>query len=481
MIRSECKPFRENDLGMVRFMKKNLTVKEYIYVGLMLFGMFFGAGNLIFPVSMGQNAGHNVWAALAGFLVTGVGLPLLGVAALGISKSNGLYELSSKAGKPFGMFFTVALYLSIGPFFAIPRCATTSFTVGLEQILPEGVSAGLILLIFSVVFFAAALAFSLKPGKILTWIGKILTPVFLVFLFALVIVALVNPSAHVSEVAPSASYADKAFIAGFIDGYGTMDALAGLAFGIVVVNVIRSLGVEDPLSVAGATVKSGILGCFIMSVIYVAVTIMGAESRGAFAPAENGGVALTEIARYYLGDVGLYVLAATVTFACLKTSVGLITSCSETFVELFPKCGNYKIWAIVFSLVSLVLTNFGLSAIINYSLPALMFLYPLTIALVLLSLFGRFYENARVVYGFTLGFTFIGAIYDLLLALPVAVKNSLKLDGFLEAVGKYLPLSDVGMGWICPFALGLVIGLTIYLVRKVREKDADEAKADLNE
>ena len=118
-------------------MKKKLSVREYVYVASMLFGMFFGAGNLIFPVAVGQEAGRNVWQAAAGLMITGVGLPLLGVAALGISRSKGLYDLSSKAGRPYGLFFTCLLYLTIGPFFAIPRCANTSFTVGLEQILPE--------------------------------------------------------------------------------------------------------------------------------------------------------------------------------------------------------------------------------------------------------------------------------------------------------------------------------------------------------
>ena len=113
-------------------MKSKLSFKEYVYVASMLFGMFFGAGNLIFPVFMGQHAGSNVWSATIGFLITGVGIPLLAVAALGMSRSNGLFEMSSKVGKPYAMFFTCLLYLTIGPFFAIPRCATTSFTVGIE-------------------------------------------------------------------------------------------------------------------------------------------------------------------------------------------------------------------------------------------------------------------------------------------------------------------------------------------------------------
>ena len=137
-------------------MKQKLSGRDYTYVASMLFGMFFGAGNLIFPVHMGQMAGANVWPAVIGFCVTGVGLPLLGVAALGISRSSGLFELGSRVGKPYSMFFTCLLYLTIGPFFAIPRCATTSFTVGLEQVLPQGGNTRLYLLAFSAAFFAAS-------------------------------------------------------------------------------------------------------------------------------------------------------------------------------------------------------------------------------------------------------------------------------------------------------------------------------------
>ena len=126
--------------------------------------MFFGAGNLIFPIHMGQMAGSRIWIAFIGMFITGVGLPLLGVAALGISKSSGLFDLSSRVGRPYGMFFTCLLYMTIGPFFAIPRCATVSFTVGLEQVIPETANLKLWLLGFSVVFFGAALFFSLRPG-----------------------------------------------------------------------------------------------------------------------------------------------------------------------------------------------------------------------------------------------------------------------------------------------------------------------------
>ena len=214
----------------------------------------------------------------------------------------------------------------------------------------------------------------------MTWIGKVLNPCFLLFLGILLVVALVSPGASISSVSSMGNYATQPFLTGFLDGYNTMDALAGLAFGIIVVQVIQGLGVKEPKDVAGSTVRSGIFSCLLMAVIYLAVAIVGTQSRGLFPAAENGGIALAQIAQHYLRGVGLLVLAATVTLACLKTSVALITSCSETFVGLFPKGPSYRVWAIVFCLMSFVFANLGLSTIISYAVPVLMFLYPLAIA-----------------------------------------------------------------------------------------------------
>ena len=453
-------------------MKKKLTVQEYVVVASMLFGLFFGAGNLIFPVHMGQMAGSQLVPATLGFLITGVGLPLLSVAALGISKSEGLFDLSRKVSRPYAYFFTCLLYLTIGPFFAIPRCATTAFTVGIEQAVPQAAERlRLWLLVFSAVFFAAALLFSLFPGKILTWVGKILNPFFLLFLGILIIVALVKPSAAISAVAPEGAYASQAFSTGFLDGYNTMDVLAGLAFGIIVVQVIRELGVTDADAVASSTVKAGVFSSLLMALIYLAVTVVGAQSRGLFATSENGGIALAQIARHYLGSAGLVILAATVTLACLKTAVGLITSCSEAFVGMFPKGPKYRVWAIIFSGISFLFANLGLSAIIDYSLPVLMFLYPLSIVLILLALFGKFFCHDRRVYVFTIGFTFAAAIYDLLAALPESVRTLCRLDVPLEVLGKWLPMSELGLGWICPAAIGCAIGLAAMLLHRKKRSE----------
>ena len=282
---------------------KKLTLKQKLLVAGTLFGMFFGAGNLIFPVHLGQMAGSNVIPAMIGFVITAVGIPILGVAAIGVTHSDGLQTLAGKVGRGYGVFFTTILYLTIGPLFAIPRCATVSFTTGVIPMLGDGSREWLALLIFSAVFFALVLFFSLRPGKITLWIGKIINPIFLIFLAVLVITALISPGAAASEIEPTEAYlgSGKAFFASLIEGYGTMDAIACLAFGIVVIDVIRRMGVTEDNAVARDVLGSGVFTGLLMALIYVLTVLMGAQSRGLFELSENGGIALTEISSNSLG------------------------------------------------------------------------------------------------------------------------------------------------------------------------------------
>ena len=440
---------------------KKLTFRQKILVAGTLFGMFFGAGNLIFPVHLGQMAGRNAVVAMIGFIITAVGIPIFGVAAIGITHSDGLQTLSGKVGKGYGIFFTCLLYLTIGPLFAIPRCATVSFTTGITPLLGADSPEWLYLLVFSAAFFAFVLFFSLRPSKILTWVGRIINPLFLVFLAVLVVTALVKPVAAVSSVAPEGAYASSAFSAGFLDGYNTMDALASLAFGVIVVGVIRDLGIKHDAAVAGNTVRAGVFSCVFMGLIYLAMTIIGAQSRGAFAVSANGGIALADIAGYYFGTAGQVILAVTVTLACLKTAIGLVTSCAEIFRVLFPKSMSYKAWAIVFSVVSLLITNVGLTQIIEYSVPVLMFLYPLTITLMLLSLFGHFFDYDKRVFVSVTAFTLAAAVLDLLAALPDGARAFLHVNGFVAFCKESLPLFGIGLFWLIPAVAGLVIGFIL--------------------
>ena len=451
---------------------KKLTMRQKILVAGTLFGMFFGAGNLIFPVHLGQLAGQNVIPAIIGFIVTAVGIPIFGVAAIGITHSDGLQTLSSKVGKGYGIFFTCLLYLTIGPLFAIPRCATVSFTTGVVPMLLDPSKEWLALLIFSAIFFAFVLFFSLRPGKITVWIGKIINPIFLLFLAVLVIAALTNPGASIAAVEPVEAYATgtSSFFSSFIEGYGTMDAIAGLAFGIVVVDVIRRMGVDNDDAVAVDVLGSGALTGILMAVIYIVTILMGTQSRGLFEISDNGGIALTQIAGHYFGGVGQIILAVTITFACLKTSIGLVTSCSETFVKMTHGKISYKLWAILFTLFSFAVSNVGLSAIIEYSIPVLMLIYPPATALIILAFAGKLFRHDRAVYLSTMIFTWAAAIFDFFKTLPAGVRTALRLDAPVELAKRYLPLFDLNLGWLLPAVAGFVIGMAIHLSRRGRAK-----------
>ena len=450
-------------------MKKQLTMKQRILVAGTLFGMFFGAGNLIFPVHLGQIAGSNAIPAMIGFIITAVGIPILGVAAIGNTHSDGLQALANKVGKGYGYVLTCLLYLTIGPFFAIPRCATTSFTTGIAPMISGNISERTVLFIFSLVFFALVLFFSLRPANITVWIGKIINPLFLIFLAVLVITALLGSDTAISSVQPETAYKNGALFSGFIEGYGTMDAIAGLAFGIVVIDIIRAMGVEEDSAVAKDVLLSGIMTGILMAIIYIATILMGTQSRGLFETSENGGIALAQISGYYLGRAGSIVLALTITFACLKTSIGLVTSCSDAFVRMFPNSLSYRAWACVFTVFSFVVSNFGLSKIIEYSLPVLMFLYPLAITLILLALAGNLFQHDRAVYVSVTAFTCIAAIFDLIKTLPEGLRTALNLNAAVDLAERILPWYNLNLGWVIPALIGLSVGLVIRIVKMSRK------------
>lgn len=450
-------------------MKRNLTFKETITITSMLFGMFFGAGNLIFPAKMGIDAGSNLWSAFLGVFITAVGIPMLAVVALGMSRCDGVVPLAEKVGKKYSVFFCTLLYLTIGPLFAIPRCASTSFSVGAVGLLGTE-HQRLYLALFSFAFFAIVLFFSLRPSGIMTWIGKILNPVFLIFLSALVIAALWNPVTTISQVTPAQSYAtgSSAFFTGFLEGYNTMDALAGLAFGIVVIEVVRSHGVQEPGRVAVNTAKAGIFSCLFMGIIYFFITLITAQSAPLCQNAANGGEVLGIVAGYYFHRTGAILNAGIVTFACLKTAIGLVTSCSEAFVQMFPKGPGYSAWATGFSVIAFGIANFGLSTIVAWCVPLLMFAYPLAITLTLLALTERWFGRDKAVYVSTTAFTLVAAFLDFLGTLSGMMPGNALLAAIKAFAGQYIPLFQVGMGWLLPACLGFAVGLCIRFLKKYK-------------
>ena len=445
-------------------MTKKLTFKESMFIGSMLFGLFFGAGNLIFPVHMGQESGSAVFWANLGFLVTGIGLPFLGVIAIGVSKTSGVYELAERIGKKYALVFTVLLYLVIGPFFALPRLATTSFEIGLAPFI-QAKQQHVFLVIFSILFFFTAWWLSRRPTKILDYVGKFLNPAFLILLGILLVLAFIHPLGAIDQATVQPSYQEHAFFTGFTQGYNTLDALAALAFGILIVTTIRNMGVTKPSEIAKDTIKSGAISIVMMGIIYTLLAYVGTMSLGGFALSSNGGIALAQIADHYLGTYGSILLALIVILACLKTGIGLITAFAETFTDLFPK-RNYIVFVTLASALACLVATVGLTNIIQISLPVLMFIYPLAMTLILLVLVGPLFKQRPAVYRMTTYFTLIASILDGLNACPDGIKQTSFVKTLLDFATNYLPFFKLGMGWIVPALIGLVIGLIWSMVKK---------------
>lgn len=430
----------------------------------MLFGMFFGAGNLIFPVHLGQEAGSNVFSANIGFMLTAIGLPFLGIIAMGISKCDGLFPLASRVNKAYAHFITVLLYLSIGPAFALPRTAAVSFEIGFATYLDEG-SQTIALLIFTAVFFLLALLFALKPGKIIVWIGKFLNPLFLIFLAILLVTAIISPMGNPSAFPATGDYQNEAFFKGITEGYNTMDALASLAFGIIVIYTLRDLGLTKPKDIALGTLKAGIVVLILMGIIYSFLGYLGACSLGQFELSKNGGIALAQISTYYFGFFGNILLAITVTLACLKTAIGLITACSTTFSQLYPRTLKYKMYVYLITLVSFIISNVGLTSIITFTIPILMLLYPLAITLIILAFIQAIFGYHKSIYLSTTIFTLLASIGDMINALPKDLHTD-TITTIIQLYQNTLPFFNIGMGWITPAIIGLIIGSLIAITKK---------------
>ncbi len=452
-------------------MKQKLSFQQNLLIGSLLFGLFFGAGNLIFPVQMGQQAGDHAFTATIGFLITGVGLPILGIIASALSRSESLFDMARPISSRYASIFTCLLYLTIGPLFAIPRTATVAFEVGIHPFISDGyLKLGLI--IFSLIFFAFTIYFSLKPGQILDWVGKYLTPIFLVLLSILLIATFVNSMGQASQFPAQGNYATQPLFTGLLDGYNTMDALASVAFAIIIISNIQKLGVKNPQSIAIETCKSGLVSVIGMTIIYGSLAYMGATSLGSVTRADNGGSILSMVSNHYFGFTGQILLAFIVGIACIKTAIGLITSCSEMFSEMFPNSISYKKYAVLFTVFSFIIANFGLSNIIQLSIPVLMFLYPLVITLILLSLLAPFINKQSDVYRWTTGFTVIAAFFDLCKSLPQPLQENLIVKQLVNFAHSYLPGFDYGFGWIIPALYGFFIGLIIWTIRSKKRKSA---------
>ena len=437
---------------------KELKGRELLLVGFTLFSMFFGAGNLIFPPFTGAQAGTGTWIAFAGLAVSAVGFPILGVVA--VARSGGLDALAGRVSPWFAAVFTFLIYLSIGPCLAIPRTASTSFEMAVTPFLGEGAPTELLQLIYSLLFFAAALALALKPERLTDRLGKVLCPILIALIVVLFVGCLVKPVG--GYAAPSGSYTGNAAVQGFVDGYQTMDTIAALNFGIIIALNIRARGVESEKGVVRTTIRAGWIAGIMLLVIYAMLAHIGAMAGGAFPGTENGAQTLTKMVPAVFGPWGSAILAAVFVISCFNTCVGLISCCSEYFCGLFPKI-SYRWWTVFFAVVSMAVSNAGLNMILKVSVPVLNAIYPVAIVLILLSFCQKWLGGLRYVYPVTILFTGVSSVLSALRG------ASLLPAGAAELLTK-APLASLGLGWATPAAAGVVVGVLLSLVRGGRRR-----------
>lgn len=403
----------------------NSKNKEIIVMGFGLFAMFLGAGNIIFPPYIGIVSGQKWPAGLLGFAVTGIGMPLLGLLATFRAGGN-IDKFAGKVSLPFAKAFNFAILLCIGPLFAIPRTAATTFEVGILPLLGAfdpgsilGISWSAIAVSF--IFFAVTLYFSLNPSQVLDQIGTYFTPFLILMLGFIIVKGILVPIGK-----PAAPVVDNAFALGFTEGYQTMDALASMAVKVALVSMLGFL------------------------FVYGGLVYLGASGGESFANTKDGHTAITvRLVDAIAGDTGRYALASAMTFACLTTAIGLTTAVAGYFEKLLDKRLSYRglVWIIVTA--SAVLSVYGVRHIISLSVPVLYALYPVAIVLILLNLFDR--ESPPGVYrGAVVGAFLIGILYGLQHVSTVAdqAKNMLAA----------IPLGQEGFAWIFTSALGGIAG-----------------------
>lgn len=430
-------------------MNNNLSLAKVLPIGLMLFSFFFGAGNLIFPPTLGQMAGEHLFLATFGFCVSGVGFPLMGILAMATLHSDDPNELAAPMSYTYGKIITILCALTIGPFFAIPRTAAVSFETGILSLLPAG-SETVGLAIYSVFFFITTYFLAVNPSKIVNNIGKILSPMLLICLGILIFCVFTNPLGNFQPAQDV--YKNAPFFKGFQEGYNTMDLLCTMLFGVATLKAIESQGVKGQKALTKMCIYAGIIAAICLTSIYAALAYAGAVSTEAFGIVANGGQLLNLISVHYMGFPGQIVLALIIFFACITTSIGLTTSISSYFSQISDGRILYQRLCLYICLFSLVVANFGLNNIIKFSIPVICMLYPIVIAIVILNVGQSIFKRDKAIFRICLTLTTIFAIFDGLRAGGFDLKE---LDSFLTV---YLPFFDIGFGWLLPCFGGIVLG-----------------------
>ncbi|WP_252232055.1 branched-chain amino acid transport system II carrier protein [Clostridium sp. ZBS15] len=416
-------------------MKKN--TKDIIIIGFALFAMFFGAGNLIFPPFLGHMVGDQYILGIIGFVCTGVGLPLLAIIAA--TKGDGTFEtMASKIGPKFAIIFTTILFIAIGPMLAIPRTAATTYELTISPLVPS-----LSPLISMIIYFGINLIFVLKRSSIIDTIGKYLTPMLILILTFIIVKGIISPIGHVVSTNVTAVLSSS-----FIEGYQTMDALAGLLFATVITNTLKEKKYSNK-ELLPMTLKSSGVAVIGLAFIYGGLMFLGAQTSGVEIPDLSKTSLLLLISNDILGNIGTTIIGIAIGLACLTTSIGLLTAGSSFFEKASNGKLSYKMNALVISLISIIIGSLGVDKIVKISGPILSILYPVTITLIVTTLANNYITNIKAV---RIG-VYTSLVFGILEIIP-----SINLN--------FIPLGKLGFSWLIPTIISILIGYIIFPLRK---------------
>lgn len=427
---------------------KKISFKEILIIGLALFAMFFGAGNLIFPPSIGLIAGEKWKAALLGFSLTGIGLPILGVLAVTVSGGS-IQSLLNKVGPKFATFFSTLIIILIGPLLAIPRTGATAFELGIKPLFPSVHP-----ILGSVIFFGLTLLLTIKSSDIIDVIGKFLTPILLTMISAIIIKGILTPIGM-----PVNTPIAKPFSIGFENGYQTMDLLAAVVFGSIIADDIKNKGIISKKEQFKTVAQTGLIAGVGLSIVYGGLLYLGATGSSVFTQGMEKVSLTTNIINILMGSFGEIILSLCVYSACITTSIGLTATVGQFFNDLSKDKISYKTIVIISTLISIVISNIGVENIVTFADPILKIVYPIAIVLVIINVFDNLIENKKIYIGATIG-TFCVSLIDGLSAMGV---NTSVVGDFVQN----LPLADSGLGWLFPAILGILL---THLISQIKEK-----------
>ena len=432
--------------------KKKSIMGDITVIGLALFAMFFGAGNLIFPPSLGANAGNEWFQGFLCFFVADIGLALLTILAIIKSGEDSVNGVTRKLGKVPATIINCAVVLCIGPFLAIPRTAATTFEMGILPVFPEFNTW-----IFGAIFFGLTFAFTIRSSKVVDIIGKFLTPILVVSLLAIIIIGVVNPIGPTDTPAKFETIKE-----GILAGYQTMDVLASMVFVLIVINAARDKGYTKPAETMSVVMKSSIFAAVALFVVYGGLAFLGATTSGGNFEHLNQAGLLVEITRLLVGPYGVIMLGVIVSFACLTTAIGLTSSAAAFFANLTKDKVSYEKVVTIIIVFSYIVSNFGLSSIISISAPVLNLVYPVVLVMVFLSYFEKRIQNHNVF------------IFASLFALIISAGIVLQGFGVELAFLNKLPLYDFQLAWILPAIVGGIVGKFVPMSEKAKLKYATD-------